>query len=251
MWKHANAPLTPVEQKGLFKIEQALKDMEGEFQRRFVVMPHRNMGKTAAMREHMHDTLNYGEVRFDELRHFGSAPFTCDSFLVKDGMGRTVKVHSPLPSSHRFEVGDIVRLNGELYLINNDAQLRGREALVSAPTVKIDFKHTDTAPVSDANGFKKFDAGKSRLTLLPFKQLEQVADILAFGAEKYGLGNWLKGTGWSRFLDAALRHVTAFSRDEDNDPETGKSHLAHAICCLLFVMYYYDEDIGDDDRIES
>ena len=34
------------------------------------------------------------------------------------------------------------------------------------------------------------------------------------------------------------RHIFAWWGGEDKDPETGFSHLAHAACCLLFLMEF-------------
>lgn len=96
----------------------------------------------------------------------------------------------------------------------------------------------------------KFDGGKPTPELLPFAALEQVSAVLAFGAAKYAPHNWRKGKGlaWSRLLGAALRHLLAWGRGEDNDAETGLSHLAHAACCILFLLSYVSEGGGTDDR---
>ena len=94
----------------------------------------------------------------------------------------------------------------------------------------------------------KFDNGKPPLGLIPRQALEAEAQVLAFGAEKYGRDNWRGGMAWSRLLDAALRHITAFVDGEDLDPETGLSHLAHARCCLAFLITYAELGLGTDDR---
>jgi ribosomal protein L32 len=39
-----------------------------------------------------------------------------------------------------------------------------------------------------------------------------------------------------RYFDAAQRHIWAWKAGEETDSETGASHLAHAICCLMFIM---------------
>ena len=35
---------------------------------------------------------------------------------------------------------------------------------------------------------------------------------------------------------AMRRHVSAFRQGERVDPDSGKHHLAHAVCCLLFML---------------
>lgn len=94
----------------------------------------------------------------------------------------------------------------------------------------------------------KFDAGKPPLSLISRTALEEEAKVMAFGAEKYGRDNWRKGMDFSRLADAALRHVYAFVDGEDKDKETGLSHLAHARCCLAFLLEFEGKSIGTDDR---
>jgi len=95
---------------------------------------------------------------------------------------------------------------------------------------------------------RKNDSEKVRLELLPFPALYEVARVLTFGAKKYDPWNWASGMAWSRLLGAALRHLFAWAAGEDKDPETGLSHLAHAACCVLFLLTYTLKDLGDDDR---
>jgi len=96
----------------------------------------------------------------------------------------------------------------------------------------------------------KFDGGKTRLELLPFDALSEVADVLAFGAQKYGEHNWCGGMRWSSLIGAALRHIFAWAMGQDKDPETGLSHLAHAGCCILFLIAYQRRGVGEDDRFK-
>ena len=50
---------------------------------------------------------------------------------------------------------------------------------------------------------KKFDEGKVRVDLIPTESLFAVAEVLTFGASKYGEHNWRKGMAWSRLYAAA------------------------------------------------
>ena len=99
--------------------------------------------------------------------------------------------------------------------------------------------------------FVKSDDNKPRYDLLPPELLEETAQVLAFGAQKYSDNNWVKGASWSRYFSAMMRHMWAWWRGEDNDPETGYSHLAHASCCLGFLMAYQRRGIGKDDRLKG
>ena len=95
---------------------------------------------------------------------------------------------------------------------------------------------------------KKNDTGKPPVGLIPRSALLEEARVLEFGAKKYGLHNWRKGMDRSRLTDAALRHLLAYIDGEDNDPETGISHLAHARCSLGFLIEYQQKKLGKDDR---
>jgi hypothetical protein len=97
----------------------------------------------------------------------------------------------------------------------------------------------------------KFDSGKSPLSLIPRSALIAEADVLAFGTKKYGKHNWRGGMEWSRLVDACLRHLTSWNEGENTDPETGYSHLAHARCCLGFLLEYEQKGLGTDDRYKE
>ena len=92
---------------------------------------------------------------------------------------------------------------------------------------------------------------KTRFDLVPFAAVAQIADVLEFGADKYSANNWCRGAHWSRYFSALCRHVFAWWRGEDLDPETGLSHLAHAGCCLFFLMEYQSNRWGTDDRFKG
>lgn len=94
----------------------------------------------------------------------------------------------------------------------------------------------------------KFDSGKLPLHLLSTEAMNQTAAVLAFGADKYAEHNWRKGFVWSRPLSAAMRHITAFNAGEDKDPESGLSHLAHAACCIMFLLEFEKTRKELDDR---
>ena len=83
---------------------------------------------------------------------------------------------------------------------------------------------------------KKFDEGKIRYDLLPVDALREVARVLTFGAAKYGDNNWKITKPESRYTAAAFRHGEAYRGGEMMDKESGVHHLAHRICCDLFLL---------------
>ena len=85
----------------------------------------------------------------------------------------------------------------------------------------------------------KHDGGKLRYSLLPKGTVNEVLKVLEFGAKKYAPDNWMKvDNAQTRYYDAALRHITAWHEGEKFDQETGVSHIAHALCCLHFLMWF-------------
>jgi hypothetical protein len=86
---------------------------------------------------------------------------------------------------------------------------------------------------------RKDDTGKARWDLLPLDVLSDVVDVLTFGATKYAPDNWQHvPQPRSRYLAACMRHLVSYQTGEALDRETGKHHLAHAICCLVFLLWF-------------
>lgn len=86
----------------------------------------------------------------------------------------------------------------------------------------------------------KYDSEKPRVDLLidgcPLA-IEAISQVLTFGAKKYSDHNWQKVEGGEqRYKAAMMRHVLASAKGEKVDSETGLSHLAHAACCVLFML---------------
>lgn len=94
----------------------------------------------------------------------------------------------------------------------------------------------------------KADEMKPRMDLIAPEIQVALAEILTFGAKKYNDRNWENGMKWGRCFGAMMRHMWAWWAKEQADPETGKSHLWHAACCLMFLIAYEQRKIGEDDR---
>lgn len=86
----------------------------------------------------------------------------------------------------------------------------------------------------------KYDSEKPDYSLLPPLVLDEVVKVLTYGASKYSRENWRQlDDGKNRYFAAAQRHLWALRRGETHDEESGLSHAAHAICCMMF---YYELD---------
>ena len=107
----------------------------------------------------------------------------------------------------------------------------------------------------NTNG-QKFDAGKTEWDLLPLGPVEEVVKVLMHGKEKYGRDNWqLIDNPIRRYYSAAQRHLAAFRRarfDTKNpfdavDSESKLHHLAHAACCILFLLWHERKELCEED----
>lgn len=83
----------------------------------------------------------------------------------------------------------------------------------------------------------KYDGEKPDYSLLSFKALDEIVQVLTYGAKKYSRDNWKSVPQFEqRYLAAALRHITAHARGELKDPETNLHHLSHATVSLMFLI---------------
>lgn len=102
---------------------------------------------------------------------------------------------------------------------------------------------------SDARGSgARYNAGKTRFDLLPLTALKPAADVFAYGANKYAAWNWAKGMPWSVPYACMMRHLEAWYRGEELDPESGLPHLGHVMCNLVMLTHYAEFYREGDDR---
>jgi len=124
---------------------------------------------------------------------------------------------------------------------------------------KEDSFHFETGSIEDlvkhsqvaTTGGRKFDGGKLEYGLLPPLALEETVRVLTVGAQKYERDNWIKvPDSKRRYFDALQRHLWAWKKGEIDDPETGLHHLAHAMCCLMF-LYEHDVKYSTDKPVDK
>ncbi len=101
----------------------------------------------------------------------------------------------------------------------------------------------------DDNPKTKFGVRKTPMHLVPPPALSAMAEVFGLGAAKYGPYNWREHTvSSSVYQAAALRHLMAWWDGENTDPESGQSHLAHAMACLAIVIDAEKYQKLNDDR---
>lgn len=156
---------------------------------------------------------------------------------------RCVMCGAELNSFHWFSVGCM--------FAENEASVVTMEHCISTPmengSTQLEGIEVGI-PTGEGN---KDDSDKLRYDLIPPETLEALAWILTFGAKKYGDRNWEKGMKWGRPFAALMRHMWAWWGGYNLDPETGKSHLWHALACLAFLVTFEERGIGTDDRFDG
>jgi hypothetical protein len=84
----------------------------------------------------------------------------------------------------------------------------------------------------------KYDDGKLAYDLLPPEPVIEVVKVLMHGAQKYKPFNWQRVEPYRvRYYNAAQRHIEAWRAGEILDPGSKLPHIAHAICCLVFILW--------------
>lgn len=100
----------------------------------------------------------------------------------------------------------------------------------------------------DPNRALHFSEGKSGVDQISAEVLLEWGDVFTYGEKKYARDNWLQGNDWHEFYGSVMRHLLAFWGGEDIDPESGLSHLSHAIWNLGALRYFQLHGLGEDDR---
>lgn len=105
-------------------------------------------------------------------------------------------------------------------------------------------------PTKLEQGGRKDDGDKIRTDLFSVPAYLGTCQVLTFGANKYAAWNWSKGLLYMRIYGAILRHLFAWVQGEENDLETGLSHLDHAACELMFLQHFTKAEVYKqfDDR---
>lgn len=98
---------------------------------------------------------------------------------------------------------------------------------------------------------KKDDSTKADLSLVPRVALEECARAFMLGEKKYGRYNYCKGHEASRLIAAAQRHLTSWFDGEDNDQESGRTHLGHALACVSMILRQQELGTLIDNRYKK
>jgi hypothetical protein len=88
----------------------------------------------------------------------------------------------------------------------------------------------------------RYNSGKRKWSLLHFKSLEPMIEVLEFGAKKYEPKNWQRGLDKSEVLESLQRHLASLFDGEDLDKESGIHHIGHIMCNAMFYSYFMQQE---------
>jgi hypothetical protein len=105
---------------------------------------------------------------------------------------------------------------------------------------------TETKPSNpkDAVGIKK-----TPFSTIPTTVIAELGVAMLEGAAKYGRSNYrVIGVRGSVYYDATMRHMMSWWEGQDNDPDSGISHVTKAIASLVVLRDAMIRGTWVDDR---
>lgn len=119
-------------------------------------------------------------------------------------------------------------------------------------------QYKDNAQPQDTTDYTiKYDQNKPKLSQFPREAMEAVAEVMEYGARKYGSGTWSRVEA-QRYVDAAARHLYAMQDIDENgrecinlskiDEESGLEHLYHLACNVVYAVAIYRRTKRNETR---
>jgi len=101
----------------------------------------------------------------------------------------------------------------------------------------------------------RYNSGKRKWSLVDFKSLEPMVEVLEYGCIKYSPNNWKQGMPASEVLESMLRHTFSLLNGESKDIESHIDHVGHIQCNAMFLAYILREkpefnDLTDEGKIQ-
>lgn len=88
----------------------------------------------------------------------------------------------------------------------------------------------------------RYNEGKRKWSLVNFKALEPMIEVLEYGATKYEPFNWQKGLNDKEILESLQRHLAKLFDGEEIDNESGLHHIGHILCNAMFYSYFLNKN---------
>lgn len=94
----------------------------------------------------------------------------------------------------------------------------------------------------------RFNEGKIQTREIDPDFILGIGEVLTRSRSKYQHFNWQQPTNFSTPYESMMRHLMAFQKGIDIDPETLSHHLLHAATNIMFLYYHSKNNTGIDDR---
>lgn len=149
------------------------------------------------------------------------------------------------------DTSKFVVLHDKVYDVWANENLMSQQDCYEQMTVEQFIKYTSMEIEPIGKLAMRHNEGKLDWSLVDMKSMEPLVQAMMFGASKYEADNWRKGTPIKTSLSCLMRHITAFMNGEDNAPDSGVSHLGHAMANLAFMIHDLREHPKLDNRYKA
>lgn len=114
---------------------------------------------------------------------------------------------------------------------------------------KWDYRRSAEPVKKDTNPKEALGIKKVPLHVVPVGPLMELGLAMMEGGRKYGTHNYrAMGVRFSTYYDAVMRHMMSWWEGEDDDPDSGVSHVTKAIASLFVLRDSMLMENYTDDR---
>ena len=96
-------------------------------------------------------------------------------------------------------------------------------------------------------GATRYNNGKLELSLLSFKDLKPLVQVMMYGCQKYTRDNWKLGFERNVLIDSMLRHAIELQNGERIDPENNIHHVG-GVMFNAMVLHYQDRKEEEENN---
>jgi hypothetical protein len=139
--------------------------------------------------------------------------------------------------------------------VDQEAKAKGTGRASQVAAIHPPVAPTDYKPNKDWKNWKPTNPKdlmgirKVSFCCLPWPVLGEAGLGMQEGGMKYGRHNYRsEGVAVSTYVDAVIRHITAYWEGEDIDPDSGIHHIGKAISTLIVLRDAQLNDKATDDR---
>lgn len=149
-----------------------------------------------------------------------------------------------------FRLLDISNIRGiGTYLLDNTENKLHYQSLDEIAKVPdsflLDWDYKHICDLYDNKILARFNHGKPQWTMMDFKSMEPMIQVMMYGAKKYERDNWKKACpARLSLLDSLMRHYIKLVEGESIDPESGLPHIGHLMCNAMFYSYWEQKTNG-------